>query len=64
MLLNRRAIDTVVGDVVSNSALIPAEILVRGVAAGLTVTEVEIRHYPRASGRQTGAKPSEILRVQ
>jgi glycosyltransferase involved in cell wall biosynthesis len=64
MLLNRRALDQVMPFVVSNSALIPAEILVRARARGLRITEVNVDHYPRATGRQTGISVSEVLRVQ
>jgi dolichol-phosphate mannosyltransferase len=64
MLLNRRALDQVMPFVVSNSALIPAEILVRARALGLRITEVNVDHYPRATGRQTGISVSEVLRVQ
>jgi glycosyltransferase involved in cell wall biosynthesis len=64
MLLNRRALDLVVPRVVSRSALIPAEILMRAERARLRVAEIEIGHHPRVAGRQTGAKPSEVLGVQ
>ena len=64
MLLNRRALDEVVPLVVSDSALIPAEILVRAREHGLRITEVNVEHYPRTTGRQTGVSLSEILRVQ
>ena len=64
MLLNRRALDEIVPMVVSNSALIPAEILVRARERGLRITEVNVDHYPRATGRQTGVSVSEVLRVQ
>jgi glycosyltransferase involved in cell wall biosynthesis len=64
MLLNRRALDEIVPLVVSNSALIPAELLVRARRRGLRIDEVDVEHYPRAAGRQTGAKFSELVRVQ
>ncbi|HEX8854551.1 MAG TPA: glycosyltransferase family 2 protein, partial [Thermoleophilaceae bacterium] len=64
MALTRRAVDEVIPKVVSNSALIPAEVLVRADRMGLPITEIEIEHHPRAAGVQTGAKPSEILKVQ
>lgn len=63
MALTRRAVDLVLPNIVSDSALIPAEILVRASDMGLTVTEIPIEHHERAAGRQTGAKPSEIVRV-
>lgn len=64
MLLNRRALDLVVPRVRSRSALIPAEILLRAREHGLSVSEVEIDHHPRAAGRQTGATLKELLVVQ
>ena len=64
MLLNRHALDRVVPLITSNSALIPAEILVRGRDAGLRITEVVVPHFARAAGRQTGVSVSEVLRVQ
>jgi glycosyltransferase involved in cell wall biosynthesis len=64
MLLTRRALADVVPLVVSNSALIPAEILLRARRAGLRITEIDVPHYPRATGLQTGISISEIARVQ
>jgi hypothetical protein len=31
---------------------------------GIPIAEIEIEHHPRAAGEQTGAAPSEILKVQ
>jgi glycosyltransferase involved in cell wall biosynthesis len=64
MLLNRRALDEIVPLVVSDSALIPAEILLRARERELSITEVNVEHFPRTSGRQTGVSVSEVLRVQ
>ncbi|MFY9579848.1 MAG: glycosyltransferase family 2 protein [Gaiellaceae bacterium] len=64
MLVNRRTLDEVVPLIVSNSAVIPAELLVRARARGLRIAQVDVEHYPRRTGRQTGVKISEILRVQ
>jgi undecaprenyl-phosphate 4-deoxy-4-formamido-L-arabinose transferase len=64
MLFNRRALDEIVPLVVSDSALIPAEILLRARERNLSITEVNVEHFPRASGRQTGVSVSEVLRVQ
>ena len=64
MLVNRRALDDVVPLIASQSALIPAELLLRARQRGLRITEVEIEHRPRTAGRQTGAKLTEILAVQ
>ena len=64
MLLTRRAIDLIVPSIVARSAVIPAEILIRAKQLGLPISEIDIEHRPRFAGRQTGAKLSEILRVQ
>jgi undecaprenyl-phosphate 4-deoxy-4-formamido-L-arabinose transferase len=64
MLLNRRTLDEVVPKVVSSSALIPAEILVRARQRGLRIAEVNVEHFPRVTGRQTGVSVSEVLGVQ
>jgi glycosyltransferase involved in cell wall biosynthesis len=64
MLVNRRALDDVVPLVRSRSALIPAELLYRAKQRGLRITEVDVEHFPRRAGRQTGAKFTEILKVQ
>ena len=64
MLINRRVLDTVVPLVRSRSALIPAELLFRARQQNLRITEVDVSHHPRRAGRQTGAKFTEILKVQ
>jgi glycosyltransferase involved in cell wall biosynthesis len=64
MLLTRRAVEQVVPAVVSRSALIPAEILLRARRMGLAIAEIEIEHHPRLAGEQTGASISEIAGVQ
>lgn len=64
MLLGRRALDEIVPLVMSNSALIPAEILLRARERGLRITEIDVDHYPRATGTQTGISVMEVLRVQ
>ena len=64
MLLTRKAIDAVVPRIVSRSALIPAEILVRAARLGLSIGEIDVEHRPRTAGTQTGARLAEILAVQ
>jgi glycosyltransferase involved in cell wall biosynthesis len=63
MMLTRRAADLLVPQVNSSSALIPAELLVRGSEAGLPIAEVEIEHHRRVAGKQTGAKFREVFKV-
>ena len=47
----------------SGGAFFSAELLIKLSAAGRTVVEVGIPHYPRTAGSATGAKPSVILRA-
>lgn len=60
-LFDRRVLDRVV--VRSGGAFVNTEILVRARAAGFTVTEVPVSHYPRVAGVQTGAHPAVVLRA-
>jgi glycosyltransferase involved in cell wall biosynthesis len=64
MLFSRAALDSVVPQVRSASALIPAEILFRARTAGLRIAEVPVPHFPRVAGQQTGVTPSELIGVQ
>ncbi|RJP76618.1 MAG: glycosyltransferase family 2 protein [Candidatus Zixiibacteriota bacterium] len=50
-------------ELVSQGALIDAEVFARIKKAGYTVTEVGVHHYPRTAGTQTGANPFVILRA-
>jgi glycosyltransferase involved in cell wall biosynthesis len=47
----------------SGGAFFSAELLIKLRAAGRTVVEVGIPHYPRTAGSPTGAKPQVILRA-
>jgi len=47
----------------SAGALIDAEVLARATRLGYRITEVPVRHLPRAAGVQTGAKLRVILRA-
>jgi dolichol-phosphate mannosyltransferase len=64
MLLTRRALDSVIPNVRSRSAVIAIEILARARRLGLGVHEIEIPHRSRMSGEQTGVRPSEVLLAQ
>ena len=64
MLVTRRALDDIVPEVRSRSALIPAELLYRARERGLSITEIDVRHDRRIAGRQTGATIAEIAKVQ
>jgi glycosyltransferase involved in cell wall biosynthesis len=47
----------------SGGAFFSAELLIKLRAAGRTVVEVGVPHYPRTAGSPTGAKPSVVLRA-
>ena len=47
----------------SGGAFFSAELLIKLRAAGRSVVEVGIPHYPRTAGSPTGAKPSVVLRA-
>jgi glycosyltransferase involved in cell wall biosynthesis len=47
----------------SGGAFFSAELLIKLGAAGRTIAEVGVPHYPRTAGSPTGAKPSVIFRA-
>jgi glycosyltransferase involved in cell wall biosynthesis len=47
----------------SGGAFFSAELLIKLEAAGRSVVEVGVPHYPRTAGSPTGAKPSVVLRA-
>ena len=47
----------------SGGAFFSAELLIKVQAAGRTVAEVGVDHYPRTAGSATGAKPSVVWRA-
>src|SRR5262249_52433497 len=59
-LFHRPALDGI--RVESGGAFFSAELLIKLQAAGRTVVEVGVPHYPRTAGSQTGAKPAVIWR--
>lgn len=60
-LFRREALDGL--RVESQGAFFSAELLIKLQAAGRSVVEVGIPHYPRTAGSPTGAKPQVILRA-
>ena len=60
-LFRRQALDGI--RVESDGAFFSAELLIKLRAAGRSVVEVGVPHYPRTAGSATGAKPSVILRA-
>jgi glycosyltransferase involved in cell wall biosynthesis len=47
----------------SGGAFFSAELMIKLHAAGRTIAEVGVPHYPRTAGSPTGAKPSVIVRA-
>jgi glycosyltransferase involved in cell wall biosynthesis len=60
-LFRREALDGL--RVESGGAFFSAELLIKLEAAGRSVVEVGVPHYPRTAGSPTGAKPQVILRA-
>jgi glycosyltransferase involved in cell wall biosynthesis len=60
-LFRREALDGL--RVESGGAFFSAEVLIKLRAAGRTVAEVGVPHYPRTAGSATGAKPQVIIRA-
>jgi glycosyltransferase involved in cell wall biosynthesis len=60
-LFRRAVLDGV--RVESGGAFFSAELLIKLQAAGASVAEVAVPHYPRTAGSATGAKPQVVLRA-
>ncbi|HSK51635.1 MAG TPA: glycosyltransferase family 2 protein [Clostridia bacterium] len=60
-LFRREALDGL--RVESGGAFFSAELLIKLQAAGRTVVEVGVPHYPRTAGSATGAKPAVVFRA-
>ena len=60
-LFRRDALDGI--QVESEGAFFSAELLIKLRAAGRSVVEVGVPHYPRLAGSPTGAKPQVVLRA-
>jgi glycosyltransferase involved in cell wall biosynthesis len=60
-LFRREALDGL--RVESGGAFFSAELLIKLRAAGRSVAEVGVPHYPRTAGSPTGAKPSVVFRA-
>jgi glycosyltransferase involved in cell wall biosynthesis len=60
-LFRRAVLDGV--RVESGGAFFSAELLIKLQAAGASVAEVGVPHYPRTAGSATGAKPQVVLRA-
>lgn len=62
-LVHRRVLDAVGADLVSRSAFISPELLIRAQRAGYRIVETGIPHHPRRAGRSEGATPRVIART-
>ena len=60
-LFRREALDGIA--VESDGAFFSAELLIKMEAAGRTVVEVGVPHYPRTAGSATGANPRVVFRA-
>ncbi|MEZ4321408.1 MAG: glycosyltransferase family 2 protein [Myxococcota bacterium] len=60
-VFDRRIFDRIA--IHSIGAFVNTEILVRARAAGFSVVEVPVSHYPRKAGVQSGANPRVVLRA-
>jgi glycosyltransferase involved in cell wall biosynthesis len=60
-LFRRSALDAL--QVESGGAFFSAEVLIKLQAAGASVAEVGVPHYPRTAGSATGARPQVVLRA-
>jgi glycosyltransferase involved in cell wall biosynthesis len=60
-LFRRSALEGI--GVESGGAFFSAELLIKLQAAGRSVAEVGVPHYPRTAGSPTGAKPSVVFRA-
>jgi glycosyltransferase involved in cell wall biosynthesis len=60
-LFRRTALESL--RVESGGAFFSAELLIKLEAAGASVAEVGVPHYPRTAGSATGAKPRVVLRA-
>ncbi len=62
-LLDRAVLDRILRDVVSRSAFISAELLIRAQMSGVAIAEVGVPHYRRKAGRAKGATARVIART-
>lgn len=60
-LYKRAIFDTIKME--STGALIDTEILARAAKKGYRITQKGVHHFPRTTGRQTGASPKVVLRA-
>jgi glycosyltransferase involved in cell wall biosynthesis len=62
-LFKRNVVDTITPQLVSRSAFISPEIVIRSQLAGFKIVEVGVPHHPRIAGKPAGATPKVIART-
>jgi glycosyltransferase involved in cell wall biosynthesis len=62
-LFKRNVVDSITPQLVSRSAFISPEIVIRSQLAGYKVVEVGVPHYARTAGKPQGATPKVIART-
>ena len=62
-LFDRQVVDALVGELVSRSAFISPELVIRSQIAGFRLAEVGVPHYPRTAGKSGGASVKVIART-
>jgi glycosyltransferase involved in cell wall biosynthesis len=50
-------------DLVSDGATLSAELILKALAAGARVEEIDVSHRPRLAGRQSGGRASVVVRA-
>src|SRR2546425_1169797 len=60
-LMRRDLLDRI--DLVSDGAMISAELIAKSVRSGARIEELGVRHRPRIAGEQSGANPRVVLRA-
>jgi glycosyltransferase involved in cell wall biosynthesis len=62
-LFRRSVVDAIAPQLVSRSAFISPELLIRSHRAGFSIVEEGVPHHPRVAGRPKGATPKVIART-
>ena len=62
-LFKRNVVDSITPQLVSRSAFISPEIVIRSQLGGYKVVEVGVPHHPRTAGKPQGATPKVIART-
>lgn len=63
IVAHRRVIDKIGPEIISDSAVIPVELVVRALKHNFQIAEVVIAHHPRIYGKATGINLKDVMRV-